>query len=55
METKEAEAWECIRIAEDCIFKRYFRIARNLLNQAEGIFPTRKAKDLLRFINIQPE
>jgi hypothetical protein len=53
MDPKEEEAMECVTIAEGCIRKKDFSIARNLLNQAEGIFSTQKAKDLLRLINTQ--
>ena len=53
MDSKEEEAMEILAIAEGCIRKKDYSIARNLLNQAEGIFPTRKAKDMLRFIQTQ--
>ncbi len=53
MDPKEQDALEHITKAMDCIQIKDFSNARHLLNQAEEILPTQKAKDLLIFINNQ--
>ena len=53
MDPKEEEALEFVSIAEQLIRGKNFRIARNMLNPAEEIFPTAKARDLLTFISTE--
>ena len=45
------EALESATIAESSMARRDFAIAHNMLNQTEGIYPTCRAKKLLRYLH----